>query len=122
MPPYQLPRANPREVAISMTPAHHDALPPGAPDPPGGGGPGAQALSEALAAHHFSHPLVDAAVAGFAREARGAGMPPERVLVALKALLRPFEANDAAHGERAAGEERRWQLVGTAVRAYYRAD
>lgn len=58
-------------------------------------------------------------VGRFVRHARDAGAPPERVLVALKAVLRPFLPADAGRPE---GDGLRERVVSDAVRAYYRAD
>jgi alkanesulfonate monooxygenase SsuD/methylene tetrahydromethanopterin reductase-like flavin-dependent oxidoreductase (luciferase family) len=107
---------------MSAAPSTQALVPPAAPAGPAG--PAGRALAAALAAHHFSHPTVAAALATFVRQARDAGAPPERVLVGLKAVLRPFDEADrgGARAEGAAAGGLRERLVADAVRTYYRTD
>lgn len=105
---------------MSFVNRDHSAFPAPAGEPAEGVAVIARALAAALAAHHFSTPAVRGALAQFVRRSRDAGAPPERVLVDLKALLRPVEARAREAG--AASDERREQLVRSAISLYYQAD
>jgi hypothetical protein len=79
-----------------------------------------RALVDALGAHHYTDPEVRTALGRFVRQAREAGAPPERVVVDLKALIRPFESPATAAGAHAPAL--REELVWWGITLYYLAD
>jgi hypothetical protein len=75
-----------------------------------------EALHSAHTTRRFDDPQVSEAVAHCARRARSAGCPPERLIVALKALVREVALPDMGDWYRAVITDR---VVVWAVEAFY---
>lgn len=103
----------------TSTDAHPPRHPPFTPPDPAASGARA-AFVDALRRHHFTDPTVRAALGAFVSRAREAGAPPERVVIAVKEVIRPFEA---AAGLTSDGQPTlREELVWWAITLYYLAD
>jgi hypothetical protein len=103
----------------TSTDAHPARHPPVTPPDPTAAGARA-AFADALRTHHFTDPTVRAALGAFVARAREAGAPPERVVIDVKEVIRPFEA---AAGFPFDGQPTlREELVWWAITLYYLAD
>ncbi len=83
------------------------------------GAPMRAALQHAVSARDYDTPALREAVVGFGAEARVRGVPPERVLIALKDTLNARDVGEISDWWRAVLTDRfvRWGVEG-----YYRID
>lgn len=103
----------------TSTDAHPARHPPFTPPDPAASDARA-AFVDALRTRHFTDPAVRAALGAFVSRAREAGAPPERVVVDVKQVIRPFEA--AARVPLGGRPTLREELVWWAITLYYLAD